>query len=821
MIAMPRAVRLVFIASRVGHTPFAFFSLVLILVACALSLHASAQTTTISGTIYDPRNTPSALPLPNVLVYVTTGTVAPLPGGVQCLTHSAPGGVTSYTYTGVDGTFTLKNVPVNISYTLVIQAGKWRRQFPEAVDTAPLSGLNLHMPSNHLEGDVPMVAIATGGADGVECVIRAMGVADSEFTDDTGTTNPGGHIHLYQGSGSGYQGSLSGGAYISPSTPLDTALTGDAAKINSYDMVMFPCQGGPYYQTDAALSNVVNFANAGGRVFSTHFSYVWLDPDSPWNSQFPPVANWDPTFTYPSPDPGVATVNTGFTDGATLAQWLQNAGAAYNGEPGQVQISTLRHDVDSIIPPTQAWLTLNDSALDNPVMQLTFNTPVGAAAADQCGRVLFNEYHVINLDLNLTGKGVPYPTECPSGPMSAQEEMLEYALFDLSAFVQPVVVPTLSIAFNPSPLVVNDTSDQVTIDVTNTSADTSIDPSATLSMTLPQSLTATAVVDATNGWHCTLSTLKCTRRTSIPSTQSDSILLTVSVGAPTGSTSAIKAVVSSPTFSNDVTAIDTVIFPPTPMVSVTPSPNPAFLSNTVTITASIPSSAGTPGGTVTFFDGETQLGSSSVSAGSATLSTSALTMGTHNITAAYSGDANYRSAISSASLETIEDFAIAVAPGSSTGIPNIFPGASVSYSFVVSPIGGATMPAALALSVDGAPVNAAAVFSPSVVAANSGMTTVTMVVNTPPLAAAEPPRSPLGKGTLPMALGLVLLPFARRLRNARRWIQVLVLSIAGVAFVLGVTGCSGITYTTRSFSMTVTAKSGNLSHTASVKLNVR
>ena len=524
----------------------------LILMVLALSLQAFAQTTTISGTVYDPRTT-NALPLPNVLVYITTGPVAPLPAGVQCLTYTAPSGATSYAYTAVDGTFTIKKVPVNSSYTLVIQAGKWRRQFPATVGTAAISGLSLHMPSNHLEGDIPLIAIATGSADGVECVLHDMGIADSEFTDDTGTTNPGGRIHLYQGTGSG-------GAFISPSTPLDSTLTGDSSKLNSYDMAMFPCQGGPYVQSTTALSNMLNFANAGGRIFGSHFSYVWLDQDYPYDSQFPPVANWHPEFTYPTPDPGVGTVNTGFTDGATLAQWLQNAGATYQGQPDQIQISTLRHDIDSIIPPTQSWLTLNDPTDNNPVMQFTFNAPVSAPAANQCGRVLFNEYHV----MNLITQGLKYPTECPTGPMNAQEEMMEYALFDLSAFIQPIVVPTLTIAFNPSPLVVkqNDTSDQVTINVTNTSTNTAIDPSASLSLTLPAGLTATAISDSSNGWNCTLSTLKCTRTTSISATVTDSVILTVSVGAyPLASyTGLLKATVSSPTFSNDVTATDEVVF---------------------------------------------------------------------------------------------------------------------------------------------------------------------------------------------------------------------------------------------------------------------
>ena len=172
-----------------------------------------AQTTTTSGTVYDPRTTASALPLPGVLVYATTSAVAPLPAGVQCLTYQNPPSAASYTKTAVDGTFTLEKVPENTDYTVVIQAGKRRRQFAVQVGTAPVTGLKLHMPANHTEGDIPLIAIATGTADGVECVLRDMGISDAEFTDDTGTVNPGGRIHLYQGSGAG-------GEYITPSTPI-------------------------------------------------------------------------------------------------------------------------------------------------------------------------------------------------------------------------------------------------------------------------------------------------------------------------------------------------------------------------------------------------------------------------------------------------------------------------------------------------------------------------------------------------------------------------------------------------------------------------
>ena len=212
--------------------------------------------------------------------------------GVQCLTTSTPTGVVSYTNTAVDGTFTLTGVPINSTYTLVIQAGKWRRQFSETVAAAPLTGLALHMPSSHTQGDIPLIAIATGSVDALECVLRDMGIADTEFTDDNGTVNPEGASICTRA------------ATMRPlerrsmlplrPKPLLMGTATDSSLLNSYDMVMFPCQGGADDQATATgATNLLNYANAGGRVFATHYSYAWLDPGSPYDSLFPPVANWD------------------------------------------------------------------------------------------------------------------------------------------------------------------------------------------------------------------------------------------------------------------------------------------------------------------------------------------------------------------------------------------------------------------------------------------------------------------------------------------------------------------------------------------------
>jgi hypothetical protein len=67
------------------------------------------------------------------------------------------------------------------------------------------------------------------------------------------------------------------------------------------------------------------------------------------------------------------------------------------------------------------------------------------------------------------------------------------------------------------------------------------------------------------------------------------------------------------------------------------SVNPSVYSQSVTFTATVSSSSGTPTGTVIFYDGSTALASTALASGNASLSTSSLATGTHEITAAYEG----------------------------------------------------------------------------------------------------------------------------------------------------------------------------------------
>lgn len=880
------------VVRRCSRASFAF---ALLLAACGL---ASAQTltTTISGAVYDPRTTSSALPLPHVLVYATTEPVDPLPSGVQCLTYQAPANAVSYTYTNFDGTFTLTGVPQGDSYTIVIQAGKWRRQFPNTVvGTTPLTGLALHMPADHTQGDIPLIAVATGNLDGSECVLRDMGIADTEYTDDNGTS--GGRIHLYIGTDN-HGVNSNGGAAINASTPLDPALILNPATLAQYDVVMLPCHGIPSVRTATELTNIMNYANAGGRMFTSDYGYEWLDPGDGYNSPFPPVANWNINENN-GIGPVTTTVNTHFDDSETMAQWLQLAGATNPGTNNQIQIYTAYVRLDTVIAPTQGWLTLNSNSYGgqngNPVMQFTFNTPVGAPAANQCGRVLFNDYHVIPVGAH----GKMFPAECPPLPavMKPQEEMLEYALFDLSAFVQPVVTPTISIVFAPSPMPVKsgDTGDQLVVNVTNTSSTTPVDSFVTLTFALPPLVTVTGMSDSTGGWSCTVATLSCTRTTELAASASDAVTLTLSVGTYTTAPSAgqLTATVSDATFSTNPSASDTVIYqqepvitwatpkaiiygtplsgtqldatanvpgsfvyspaagtvlttgqqtlgvtftptdaldytsatasvkltvlPATPLVTVSANANPVFLTSAVSFTASFPALPIMPTGTIAFMDGGSQIGTATIAGGTATFTTATLTTGTHSITAIYSGDANYNGATSPAMAENIQDFTLTVSGPSGANVPG---GGTATYTLLITPVGGPTLPEGISLNASGLPLAATATFNPATVTANSAATSVTLEVKMPGSAALTPPRGLFGNRGIPVALGLVLLPFAGRLRKrSRRWCVLVLLAVSAALVAAGASGCGGLR--PQSFTMSVTAASGGLSHSTAVQITVQ
>lgn len=92
---------------------------------------------------------------------------------------------------------------------------------------------------------------------------------------------------------------------------------------------------------------------------------------------------------------------------------------------------------------------------------------------------------------------------------------------------------------------------------------------------------------------------------------------------------------------------------PTTTTAVTSSVDPSQFYQGVAFTATVHAASGTPTGTVTFFNGSTQLGVATLSAGKATLPPVTLNLGSSAITASYSGSASFAASTSPVFTQTV------------------------------------------------------------------------------------------------------------------------------------------------------------------------
>jgi hypothetical protein len=280
---------------------------------------------------------------------------------------------------------------------------------------------------------------------------------------------------------------------------------------------------------------------------------------------------------------------------------------------------------------------------------------------------------------------------------------------------------------------------------------------------------------------------------------------------------------------------------------LTSNTNPVLVKDPITLTATVSSPASTPTGTVTFLDGTTPIGTGTLSSsGVATLSLSTLAVGSHSITSVYSGDVNFATATSSALTQLVQDFDLTISTsGGATGITSltVLPGGTAVYTFTLSPAAPATsFPAVVTLSASGLPTGATYTFSPATLAVGAGSTQVTLTINLPQVSAAT--QTPVVRQTAPpvelaqnkpasklpfLALTLLLLPFAGGMRRASRklgrMLPLLLLLVAGLAVLAGISGCGGTAsgyfgQAPANYTITVTGTAGALSHNTSVTLTV-
>lgn len=376
------------------------------------------HTGALVGSVFEPSG---QLALANVLVYVPSSPLDGFPSGPsgRCLGCEADvsGHPLVSTLTTASGTFRLEGIPAGLQVPLVFQTGRWRRELEVTVTECATQQVlrdSSRFPRSQAEGHIPKMALVTGAADPLECLLLKLGLDRSEFT----RPDAGGAIHLYRDNGQLLAGGQPSGYELFAAGDLD-----------AYDAVLVPCRGAPFEMGQSTRLRMADYVDRGGRLFITHFGYTWMQ-----GAPFSVTANWDPTGSANTVDS--ASVVGNFPRGAIYRQWLSSV--AQLGST--ISIVDPRYNVGAVRGKTAEYLGADGrrSAVDTHwAAQLSFTTPVGADAG--CGRVAFSDFHVSTNATQVTlictnppcPQPPPFPDNCLAGAFTDQEKVLVYILFDL------------------------------------------------------------------------------------------------------------------------------------------------------------------------------------------------------------------------------------------------------------------------------------------------------------------------------------------------------------------------------------------------------
>ncbi|MBL8613157.1 MAG: carboxypeptidase regulatory-like domain-containing protein [Myxococcales bacterium] len=379
---------------------------------CA-QVNCGSGDTTLTGKVYAPNG---KLGLYNAIVYVPNAKVDPLPKGAQCDKCGAVSGSPVVTaISEPNGSFTLKNVPVGKDIPLVIQIGKWRRQVvvPEVkqCQETKLDAELTRLPKNQSEGNMPQIALTTGGCDSLGCMLPKVGIDPSEFGKESDGASKA--IHVFAGSG-GQAGTAN---------PAQN-FWGDLNKLKNYDMVILSCECSEQLgNKTAAFPAMTDYLKAGGRIFTTDFMYTWYkkSPDTAF-ATLGDIKGGAPIGVNPM------VIDQGFPKGKALADFME---ANYPGSAGKVSCDVVFDNLNSIdSAKAQQWAS---SGPPHPRV-FTVNLPVGVPADQQCGKGVHIDAHV-----NQGGGGdsvtSSYPVGCGT-TLKPAESLLGFFFFDLASCIQ-------------------------------------------------------------------------------------------------------------------------------------------------------------------------------------------------------------------------------------------------------------------------------------------------------------------------------------------------------------------------------------------------
>jgi hypothetical protein len=425
----------------------------------------AGQRTTVSGTIFDPAG---QTPLYNITVYVPNAALDPINDGPSCDkcdpstgTSLLSGQPVVIAKTDTLGQFKLGatgnlDVPAGTNVPFVIQVGKWQRQVvlptvTPCVDN-PITDMSLlHLPRTKAEGHIPKFALTTGQSDAMECLLRKIGIDDSEFTTEAGT----GRVNFYAGGGgtSSFATTVGGGATFTPASPWWDSLE----NLMKYDILLHSCEGGfgeygtanqpepMSVKSPAARQALEDFTTMGGRVFASHWHAYWFEEGTPAFKSIGTFEHDQYAQGQGLPNPYDATIDQSFPTGMALAQWLmgpQVMGSTMLGTVTIAQDASYRL-VKSATGGTisQRWIYAS-TLTPQSVQFLNATTPIAATPTSPggtCGRAVISDLHVSAGGPGSDMPNTPFPMGCVTTTLSPREKVLEFMLFDIANCVAPPI----------------------------------------------------------------------------------------------------------------------------------------------------------------------------------------------------------------------------------------------------------------------------------------------------------------------------------------------------------------------------------------------
>ncbi len=383
--------------------------------------------TTVTGTVFAPNG---KLPLYNAIVYVPNSTPKAFTKGVTCdqCGAVASGNPVVTALSQSNGTFTIKNVPVGTNVPLVIQIGKWRRQvvIPEVkrcIETR-LDPELTRLPKNRTEGDMPRIALTTGGCDKLGCMLPKVGIDPNEFgVEADGDAKA---IHTFVGGGR-----ASGPARAT----MAQSMWGDVAKLKQYDLVILSCECNESLgNKTGAMGAMTEYLKAGGRIFTTDFMYTWYrdTPDTTFKSATT-ISGGAPVGGNPM------ALDTTFPKGKALSEWMKTVyPASVPVTAGNIPFDVVFDNLRSVDGTKgQVWASSGKtSTTSTPVAPriFTVNLPAGVPADKQCGKGVHIDAHV-NQSGSADEVNAQYPASC-TAPLKEGESALAFFFFDLASCIQ-------------------------------------------------------------------------------------------------------------------------------------------------------------------------------------------------------------------------------------------------------------------------------------------------------------------------------------------------------------------------------------------------